>query len=113
VRTRCWRSRSGRAAADRASKWRRQARAVPAGHVISDKAALQWNEAGDRLFFGVKAQEPKEKPARRGWQKASDVDVFHWNDDRIQTVQAKQAESGPQPHGPRGAAHWRIGAWSC
>ncbi|HSK20311.1 MAG TPA: prolyl oligopeptidase family serine peptidase [Longimicrobiales bacterium] len=69
---------------------------VPAGHVVSDKAALQWSEAGDRLFFGVKAQEPKEKDDEdedEAWQKPSDVTVFHWNDDRLQTVQEKQAES--------------------
>ena len=69
---------------------------VPAGYVISDKAALQWNDAADRVFFGVKAQEPKPKEdedAEDDWQKASDVNVLHWNDDRIQTVQEKQAES--------------------
>jgi hypothetical protein len=67
---------------------------LPADHVISDRAALQWNEAGDRLFFGVKAQERKPpKTELEDWQKASDVDVFHWADDRLQTVQAKQAEA--------------------
>ncbi|MBR9989514.1 MAG: S9 family peptidase [Gemmatimonadetes bacterium] len=65
---------------------------VPAGHVISDKAALQWNDTGDRVFFGVRAQEPKVK-SPEGWEMASDVNVFHWNDDRIQTVQEKQIES--------------------
>lgn len=67
---------------------------VPAGHVISDKATLVWAEPADRVFFGVKAQEPKpKKPEREDWQKPSDVDVFHWDDDRLQSVQAKQAES--------------------
>ncbi|HSJ30476.1 MAG TPA: prolyl oligopeptidase family serine peptidase, partial [Longimicrobiales bacterium] len=70
-----------------------QTAGVPAGHVVSEKAELQWNDAGDRLFFGVKAQEPKEKDDEEDWQKPSDVTVFHWNDDRLQTVQEKQAES--------------------
>jgi dipeptidyl aminopeptidase/acylaminoacyl peptidase len=65
---------------------------IPAAHVISEKATLVWNEAADRIVFGVKAQERKEKP-QESWQKASDVNVFHWNDDRIQTVQARQAEA--------------------
>ena len=64
------------------------------GRVISDKAALSWNEVGDRVFFGVKAQEwkPTKDDSASSWQKASDVNVFHWNDERIQTVQEKQAE---------------------
>ncbi|MGH7466313.1 MAG: hypothetical protein ACREK1_14110, partial [Longimicrobiales bacterium] len=73
---------------------------VPQGHVISDKAALQWNDAGDRVFFGVKVQEAKpakdetdETDETDAWRKTSDVNVFHWNDDRIQTVQEKQAEN--------------------
>lgn len=65
---------------------------IPPGYVISDKAALSWNARGDRLFFGVKAQERKrEDDDAEDWQKASDVNVFHWNDDRLQTVQEKQA----------------------
>jgi dipeptidyl aminopeptidase/acylaminoacyl peptidase len=64
---------------------------IPAGHVISEKADLAWNESGDRLFFGIARQEQKTQ-APAGWQKASDVDVFHWNDDRIQTAQARRAE---------------------
>jgi dipeptidyl aminopeptidase/acylaminoacyl peptidase len=64
---------------------------IPAGHVISEKADLAWNESGDRLFFGIARQE-RETQAPAGWQKASDVDVFHWNDERIQTAQARRAE---------------------
>jgi dipeptidyl aminopeptidase/acylaminoacyl peptidase len=64
---------------------------IPAGHVISEKADLAWNESGDRLFFGIAQQERKTR-APAGWQKASDVDVFRWNDERIQTAQARRAE---------------------
>jgi dipeptidyl aminopeptidase/acylaminoacyl peptidase len=69
--------------------------ALPAGHVASDKASLEWNETGDRLFFGVKAQErkPDKDEDIPEWLKSSDVNVFHWNDDRIQTVQARQAQA--------------------
>jgi dipeptidyl aminopeptidase/acylaminoacyl peptidase len=65
---------------------------LPDGSIISERATLQWNEAADRVAFGIRPQEPKP-PTVSGWQKASDVNVFHWNDDRIQTVQARQAES--------------------
>jgi dipeptidyl aminopeptidase/acylaminoacyl peptidase len=65
---------------------------VPAAHVISERATLVWNDAADRLVFGIMPQARKPRPVE-GWQKASDVNVFHWNDDRIQTVQARQAEA--------------------
>ena len=67
---------------------------IPSAHVVSDKGTLEWTPRGDRLLFGVKAQEAKPaKEEKDDWRKASDVNVFHWNDDRIQTVQEKQATS--------------------
>jgi dipeptidyl aminopeptidase/acylaminoacyl peptidase len=65
---------------------------LPAGRVISERTSLTWNDAADRVLFGILAQEPKLKP-EDDWQKPSDVNVFHWNDDRIQTVQARRAEA--------------------
>jgi hypothetical protein len=65
---------------------------LPAGYVISEKATLSWSEDNDRLFFGVRPQELTPKKDETGWQKTSDVDVFHWNDDRIQSVQRRQAD---------------------
>ncbi|MEX2570726.1 MAG: prolyl oligopeptidase family serine peptidase [Gemmatimonadota bacterium] len=66
---------------------------IPAGHVISERGALEWNDDNGRLIFGIREQ--RRVPARDpdAWQKASDVDVFHWNDDRIQTVQRRQADA--------------------
>lgn len=64
---------------------------IPAGHAISHSAELVWSAGSDRVFFGIAPQERKQaRPA--GGQKASDVDVFHWKDDRIQTAQARRAE---------------------
>ncbi len=66
---------------------------MPAQHVISNLAALTWSEANDRLFFGIKLQETKPKKGdEEEWLKASDVDVFHWKDERLQSVQRRQAE---------------------
>ncbi len=66
---------------------------IPAGFVISDKGTLTWSEKGDRLFFGVKSQDakPKTVTSTDSIVAASDVDIFHANDDRIQTVQKAQA----------------------
>ena len=67
---------------------------LPANQVISDKGTVTWSESADRVFFGMKQQAIKPKKTdREDWQKPSDVDVFHWNDDRIQSVQAKQVEA--------------------
>jgi dipeptidyl aminopeptidase/acylaminoacyl peptidase len=64
---------------------------IPADHVVSEQAHLAWNDAADRVFFGIARQERRPR-APAGWQKASDVDVFRWNDERIQTAQARRAE---------------------
>jgi hypothetical protein len=70
------------------------AHGLPTGHVISDKATLIWAEPADRVIFGIRTQASKPKADdKNGWQKPSDVNVFHWDDDRIQTVQARQAEA--------------------
>lgn len=67
------------------------ASSLPQGQVISERTGLIWNDAADRVLFGIRPQQPKAGESN-GWQKASDVNVFHWNDDRIQTVQARRAE---------------------
>ena len=67
---------------------------LPRSHVLSEKATLIWGDPADRIIFGMKPQETKPKPAKlEDWQKPSDVNVFHWNDDRIQTVQERRAEA--------------------
>ncbi len=65
---------------------------LPANTVVSEKGALTWSENNDRLFFGMKSQDPKRKaPTEDDLVAASDVDIFHANDDRIQSVQRAQA----------------------
>jgi dipeptidyl aminopeptidase/acylaminoacyl peptidase len=66
---------------------------VPDGFVVSNLAGLSFSSDAARLFFGVKAQERKPKPPAEEWMRASDVDVFHWNDPRLQSVQRRQAEA--------------------
>jgi len=76
----------------------------PKGMVISEKVipqmgragttergSLFWSEDHSKIFCGIKEQE-KEKEKKEDAEPASDVDIFHWKDDRIQTVQKAQAE---------------------
>jgi dipeptidyl aminopeptidase/acylaminoacyl peptidase len=65
---------------------------VPDKFAISEKGTLVWSEKNDRLFFGIKSQDPKRRPTTEDTLVApSDVDIFHANDDRIQSVQRSQA----------------------
>jgi hypothetical protein len=66
---------------------------IPDGYVISDKGTLSWSDTNDRVFLGIKEQRTKPKKPEDDWLKASDVDIFHWNDDRIQSVQRAQANT--------------------
>ncbi len=62
----------------------------PKNSVLSELGTLSWSTDNAKLFFGIKEQEAdikKEKDA----PPIADVDVFHWNDERIQTVQIRQA----------------------
>ena len=59
----------------------------PAGHVISENGSLRWSEQGSTLFFGIREQEPKLKLSR---DTIPNVDVWHWKDEMIQTVQIRR-----------------------
>jgi hypothetical protein len=62
----------------------------PENMVVSEKGDLSWNEGADRLFFGIKEQE-KEPKKEKDAKPVADVDVWHWNDERIQSVQMVSA----------------------
>jgi dipeptidyl aminopeptidase/acylaminoacyl peptidase len=62
---------------------------LPEGFVLSEKGAVSWREDGSLVFVGIDEQgvaveEDPENPR-------PNVDVFHWKDDRIQSVQRNQA----------------------
>ncbi len=59
----------------------------PAGYVMSDLGSLRWSEHGQSLFFGVKEQEATVKLSR---DTIPNVDVWHWKDEMIQTVQIRR-----------------------
>jgi len=61
----------------------------PQNMVISEYSGLTWNEANTQLFHGVKAQQTELK--KEDSLKAN-VDVWHWKDERVQSLQMVQAK---------------------
>lgn len=65
----------------------------PHGSVISERAPLAWSEDGRRVFFGIMPQTPAPDTSKApGTDSVPDVDVWHWADKRVQSVQMVQAE---------------------
>lgn len=64
--------------------------AFPAGFVLSEMANTRWTEAGDRVIIGIKEQEAE---VEEGDEEQANVDVWHWADDRLQSVQMVQANA--------------------
>ncbi|MBM3421434.1 MAG: S9 family peptidase, partial [Bacteroidetes bacterium] len=64
----------------------------PEGYVLSENGRITLSEDLNTFFFGIRPQEPKveKKP---GAPPVANVDVWHWNDERLQSVQMKQATS--------------------
>lgn len=63
--------------------------AFPSGHVLSELGTLEWSRDGSRIFVGVKEQKRKvTEDATR-----ANVEVWHWADDRIQSVQKVRASA--------------------
>lgn len=61
----------------------------PDGYVISERGTLSFSKDLSRVFFGIKAQEEEFKEDEDN--PVANVDLFHWNDDRLQTVQELRA----------------------
>ncbi|GMV04119.1 MAG: acylaminoacyl-peptidase [Gemmatimonadota bacterium] len=63
----------------------------PEGFVLSELAPTRWTEDGARVVVGIKEQadEVKDDPDAE----KPNVDVWHWADDRVQSVQMVQANA--------------------
>ncbi len=61
----------------------------PKNHIISSNGDLSWTGNGQMILFGIDDQEKKEKLDQ---DTLPNVDVFHWKDERINTVQKRQGE---------------------
>ena len=62
--------------------------AFPAGMVLSELAGPTWSDRGKRIFLGVKEQESELEEES---DEKADVDVWHWRDERVQSVQEVRA----------------------
>jgi dipeptidyl aminopeptidase/acylaminoacyl peptidase len=60
----------------------------PEGFVLSELAQTRWTADGARVLLGVKEQEAEVEEAD---DERADVDVWHWSDERLQSVQMVQA----------------------
>ena len=64
---------------------------LPDSMVISERGSLSWSEDLSRVIFGIRRQEAEFEEDED--EPIADVDIFHWSDDRLQTVQARRANS--------------------
>lgn len=63
--------------------------------VISEKGTLQWSSDRSKIFVGLKEQEARPQPRRDSTatvEPIGNVDVWHWKDPYIQTVQMVRAQ---------------------
>ncbi|HUF49766.1 MAG TPA: prolyl oligopeptidase family serine peptidase [Longimicrobiales bacterium] len=63
---------------------------APKDTVLSDRTALTWSSDLARVFVGLKEQSPKIKKDENA-DPESDVDIWHYADDRLQSVQMIRA----------------------
>ncbi len=61
----------------------------PEDMVISERGDLEFSEDGDTVFAGLKPQRVKPDPGQD--DERPNVDVWHWQDDRVQSVQQRRA----------------------
>jgi dipeptidyl aminopeptidase/acylaminoacyl peptidase len=61
----------------------------PEGMVLSEKGELSWSEDNSEIFCGIKEQEAEPE---KNDEPVANVDVWHWKDERLQSVQMVQAD---------------------
>ena len=59
------------------------------GLVLSEDASPEWSPDGARVFVGLKLQKPAPP---EGDEPRANVDVWHWKDERVQSVQQVRAQ---------------------
>ncbi len=68
-----------------------QVSGFPSDMVISEKGALIWSEDLSRVILGLRPQETEFEEDEDN--PVANVDIFHWADDRLQTVQERRAQA--------------------
>jgi len=61
----------------------------PGSSISSQNRALIWSEDLSRIFCGIKEQEKKPEKSK---EELPNVDIWHWKDEQIQSVQARRFE---------------------
>ena len=56
----------------------------PKDYVVSELAPLRWTRDGSRIYVGLKDQEPDRTAST---EPQANVDVWHWKDPEVQSVQ--------------------------
>ena len=64
---------------------------APDGWVLSEKGSLVWNEDATLLFVATKAQDDELEDWPEEDLPLADVNIWHWQDDRIQAQQQQSA----------------------
>ena len=64
------------------------ASSIPDGVVLSENATPRFGGDGSRLFVGLREQEPSQE---KGDEPTANVDVWHWKDEELQSVQIVRA----------------------
>ncbi len=57
----------------------------------SSRGALFWSEDQTKIFFGTQEQEKAPEKKEDDADPVADVDIWHWNDEVLQSVQMKRA----------------------
>ena len=63
----------------------------PKEMVISEKGSVAWSADASKIFFGIKAQEKEPERRRDDAPAVANVDIWHWKDERLQSVQMLRA----------------------
>ncbi|MBM3791599.1 MAG: S9 family peptidase, partial [Acidobacteria bacterium] len=64
----------------------------PKDMVLSEFGQLTWSQDDSRIFCGIKEQEKEpEKDTEKKDQPVPNVDVWHWKDERVQSIQMVRA----------------------
>jgi dipeptidyl aminopeptidase/acylaminoacyl peptidase len=74
---------------------RQQLSGLPDSLVISEKGTLSWSPDRTKVFVGLKGQEARPQPTRDSTavvEPVGNVDVWHWKDPYIQSVQMVRAQ---------------------
>ncbi len=69
-----------------------ESKGLPTNWRINENAVLSFSKTGERLFFGTSPKLPAKDTSLPEFERVN-VDVWHYNDDELQTVQLKNNDA--------------------